>query len=134
MIERCTDYRRINKWVKAQIVVSSDFFYLMVIKDGKDMGIFTLQPITGYDGPLIHADLGDKCFGKDAKEGGRDAFKWIFENTNYNKIYAASPHDKRHAQFMAVAAGMKCIYKDTANRYYEITSNDIHNLNSRRSS
>ena len=109
MIIRCTDYRRIKKFPDWRVLVSSEVYYLMEVKDGVDLGVWTLHPwLSDYDeGVLMHASMGESCRGKEAKDSGQNAFSWIFANTNHRCIYAAIPDDKRHAQFMAVQAGMK---------------------------
>lgn len=119
MIFRCQDYRRIKKFPDWRLLVSSEVYYLMEIKDGVDLGVWSLHP--WKDGLMIHANL-PHCSGKDAVESAKNAFKWIFINTNYKVIYAAIPNDKRHAQFMASWAGMKFHDVDEKKRYYKIES------------
>ena len=123
MIERCFDYRRIQKFPDWRMCVSQELFYLMEVKDGKDLGVWTLHP--WHDGLLIHASLSKECSGKCAKHSAIQAFNWVFQNTQYKDIYASISNSKRHAQFMAVSAGMNFIYSDNDKRYYKIDMNDF---------
>jgi len=122
MIERCTDYRRIKKFPDWRMLVSHEVFYLMEVKDGKDLGVWTLHP--WRDGLLVHVNLGDGCKGKDAKQSAIDIHQWIFANTHYKTIYAKIHNDKRPAQFISIMAGMKFIYSQDNHRFYKITPED----------
>jgi len=119
MIFRCTDYRRIKKFPDWRLLVSSEVYYLMEIKDGVDLGVWSLHP--WKDGLMIHANL-PYCSGKDVVESAKNAFKWIFINTSFKVIYAAIPNDKRHAQFIASWSGMEFQDTDEKKRYYKIES------------
>ncbi len=123
MIERCFDYRRIKKFPAWHVLISDEVYYLMEIKCGKDLGLWTFHP--WFDGLLIHANVGDECRGRDAVASAKDAFKWIFENTGCRKIYAAIPNDKRPAQFVASWAGMTWQYNDETKRYYKIEWGEV---------
>lgn len=127
MIERCTDYRRIQRFPDWRINISSDVYYLMETDGDKDLGVWTFHPWGSSHkfGLLIHASLGSGCKGKDAKASARSAFYWIFTNTDCREIWAAIPNDKRPAQFMASWAGMKYQYKDDNKRYYRIGFKDV---------
>ena len=120
MIERCTDYRRIKKWPDWHMIVSSEVIYLMEVKDGIDLGVWTLHPWS--DGLLVHVNLGDDCIGKDAKASAISVHQWIFANTPHTNIYAKIHNDKRHAQFIAIAAGMTFIHAENDHRFYKITA------------
>ena len=121
MIERCTDYRRIKKFPDWKMQVSSEIYYLMEIKDGVDLGVWTFHP--WRDGLMIHASL--ICSGKEAKRSARNAFEWIFRNTDFKKIYAGIPNNKRPAQFMATMAGMKFKIANEKERFYLIEFDDV---------
>ena len=116
MIERCLDYRRIKKFPEWNIWISSEVFYLMEIENGEDLGVWIVHPSNHRI--LIHACMGEKCKGRKAVESAKNAFKWVFENTEISKIYAIISNTKRPAQFVASWAGMKYISKDSDNRAY----------------
>lgn len=118
MIERCLDYRRVKKFPGCSICVSDEVYYLMETKDGVDLGVWSLFP--WRDGVSIHADLGPKCRGKDAKESAKSVFKWIFDNTFYKIIYAFIPNNTRPAQIMASIAGMEYMHTESNFRFYKI--------------
>jgi len=122
MIERTQDYRRIKRFPEWPLVVDSEIFYLMETKDGKDMGVWAFHQ--WWDGLLIHASLGPECRGRDAVNSAKEAFRWIFENTGYKKIYAEISNEKRPAQFVASWAGMDYIYSNQNKRYY-LTESDV---------
>lgn len=124
LIERCTDYRRIKKFPDWRVCVSDEFYYLMDTKDGADLGLWTFHE--EEDGAAMHASFGLGCTGEYIKNSAIDAIKWMFENTNYNVIYAAIPNDKRPAQIMAKCVGMEFMYKDDDTRYYKITNSMEH--------
>lgn len=106
--------------------VSDKLYYLMDTKDGVDLGVWTFHE--AEDGAAMHASFGEGCTGKYIKDSAISAIRWMFENTDYNVIYAAIPNDKRPAQFMAKCVGMEFMYKDDDTRYYRIT-NFIKNRN-----
>lgn len=128
MIERCTDYRRIKKFLECPVCVSSEIYYLMEIKDGVDLGVWILHP-TIHDTTNLtgHANLGDGCRGRDALTSARDAFEWIFTNTDFKFIVAKIPNVKRHAQFMVRWAGMQPSGSSDVDRSYEIGFHDVIN-------
>lgn len=118
MIFRCTDYRRIKAFPEWTVCVSDKLYYLMDTRDGADIGLWTFHE--AEDGAAMHASFGLGCTGKYIKDSAKDAIKWMFENTDYNVIYAAIPNDKRPARIMAVSVGMEFMYKDDDKRYYQI--------------
>jgi len=126
MIERCTDYRRIKKFPDWRMCVSDEFYYLMDTNDGADLGLWTFYEEEGV--MVMHASFGLGCTGKYIKNSAKDAIKWMFENTDYNAIWAAISNDKKSAQFMAICVGMEFMYKDDGARYYKIT-NSMENRN-----
>lgn len=129
MIDRCYDYRRIKKFPDWRLCVSSKVYYLMEIKDGVDLGVWALHPKDEDDitNLTIHANLGEGCRGRDAIESAKNAFKWIFNNTEFKHIIADIPNDKRHAQFMARWSGMKPYGSSDKNRSYSISFYDVIN-------
>lgn len=53
----------------------------------------------------IHCACLRKYRGKNAVNAARHAFKWIFENTNYNTIFATMQHS--HVKRFAAMCGMR---------------------------
>lgn len=116
MIERCLDYRRVKRLSDWNVVVSQDFYYLVERENGIDLGMWCVHP--WRDGALGHVSMGKDCRGRKAVESGKNALKWLFENTEFDKIYAVSPNEIRAAQLVAARVGMECIGADEENRYY----------------
>ncbi len=131
-IEHSRDFRRVKKLVPQDwdINISSEFFYLIVVHDGVDVGIFEVHPYK--DGLLIHLNMSEECRGKKAVRAGLGAFEWVFDNTDYETIYAVSPPKLRHAHFLANHVGMEYRRTDEAGfRHYEI-SRETAALNSEK--
>lgn len=129
MIERCQDYRRIKKFPDWPLWISSRVYYLIEVKDGIDLGVWTFEPAAKSNIDFtIHASLGEDCRGKDAIGSARQAFHWMFMNTDCAHIHASIPNDKRHAQFMASWSGMKLQSSDKKRRNYKIEFSDIIGL------
>lgn len=118
MIEDCRDFRRVKKFLSREIDISRENFYLMEVQNGEDLGVWHLHPC--LDGVCIHADLGDKCRGKDAVASARDVFEWIFQNTHNKIIYAAIPEEVRTACMVATWAGMTYQVTEQNCRLYSI--------------
>ena len=104
MIVHCRDFRRVKKFLSREINISRENIYLMERQHGEDLGVWHLEPC--LEGVCIHADMGDKCRGKQAVASARNVFKWIFENTNNKIIYAVIPEEVRTACLTASWAGM----------------------------
>lgn len=115
MIERCEDYRRLNRLME-RVMISHDVFYLVERDGNEDIGVWCLHE--WQDGLLMHADMGEKCRGKAARDSGRNALRWIAENTGFSKIYAHT--EVKAAQMMAVLIGLKFLYDKGPQRYYGI--------------
>lgn len=79
----------------------------METENGKDLGLWVLEPVVG--GLMIHVRMGEGCRGRRAVESAKNAFKWVFGNTGFDRIYAVIPNDRRAAQFMASWAGMRSL-------------------------
>ena len=106
MIERTEDYRIVNRLAgKWRVVVSSEFFYLLETNGKEALGLWTLHK--HRDGVMIHSDMGPKCRGRKAIDSFKSAVKWIFNNTDFRKIYAGIPKGNRPACRMASLAGMR---------------------------
>lgn len=121
MIERCLSYRRIKKagLVDWPLVISSRMFYLMELVDGQDIGIWSFE---AHDkGMKIHANMGEKCRGRKAIESAKEAFQWIFKNTNTEFIYAEIPRFNKKACYVASWAGMKNLGIKDNSRLFKLT-------------
>ena len=114
MITRTFDYRRVKNIVEWPVVVSKDIIYL----SDDDKGIWTVHDYK--DGVMIHADMTLKCRGKRAVESAKNAFKWIFENTENKIIYAKISIEKPAASYIAIASGMKFTHNNNEDRFYEV--------------
>lgn len=66
----------------------------------------------------IHANMVDKK-GKEAIESIKEAFQWIFNNTNTKKIVARIPKENRKACFFA-RQSMNFIRRDGNRHNYEV--------------
>lgn len=101
MIERTHDYRRIKglapKW---DLVVSDKVYYLVETEDGEDVGAICFHPCD-EEGLLMHVALGTKCRGARAGEAYRNAFEWMFANTDCEKLIGRIPQTYQHARVMA---------------------------------
>jgi len=111
MIERTKDYRIVKRLLNHNPVISTKFIYLL---DGDNL--WSLHE--DQDALRIHADMTDKK-GKDVIQSAKDAFEWVFKNTNYKKIVARIPKENRKACFIARQC-MKLIKIDERH-HYEVT-------------
>lgn len=110
MIERCMDYRRIKKFINWPLVISSKIIYLIQSDNGKDEGVWTFfKNNDGSNSYIIHADMGEEVKGRKAVESGKAAFKWIFDNTKVDFIFASIEQHRKDVCLMAVHAGMKSL-------------------------
>ena len=119
MIARLSDYRRIRKLRKGPVLVSEEAFYLSEEEGGASVGLWSFIP--AGDTLTIHADLGPECRGKKALESAREALSWVFGHTEHRSIYANIPNTRRHAQFMCIWSGFKCIGYSETMRFYKTT-------------
>ena len=85
--------------------------YLLYIEDKEPKGLFVLQEHDEYI--EIHAVFRPEFRGKSALMGAKEAFSWVFDNTNYTKI-VTKPDDRRNLRYFAALVGMK-----RTNRGYE---------------
>ena len=116
MISRCSDYRLIKKIVPWNPVISSKIIYLTE----DNIGLWTFHK--HIDGVKIHADMGIKCRGRKAVQSAKSAFKWIFENTSFKKIYAEIPKENKPACRIAAWSGMDFTGVNNNRRCYEVVS------------
>lgn len=105
MIERTEDYRIVNRFASWPVIVSSKVFYLIERNGKENLGLWALHE--HKDGVMIHVDMGIKCRGKKVIESAKNAFKWIFSNTGFKKIYAGIPQENKPACRIASLAGMQ---------------------------
>ena len=107
MIERTHEYRRIKRLAPSwELVVSDQIFYLVVVDDsGVDVGIICFHPVPYETGLLMHVDLGKTCRGRCAAQAYRDAFSWIFSNTDETILRGRIPSTQQPAHVMAVHCG-----------------------------
>ncbi len=79
-------------------------FYLKVIKDGVDAGLFWLRPL--QDGLEAHTALLPSCRGKDAVKATRMAIKWVLDNTETPYISSYAFSDSPAISWFCRAVGM----------------------------
>ena len=105
MIERAKSYRRIKAiapdW---DLVVSGEIYYLIETEQGNDVGVIVFHPCDS-DGLLMHVELGKECRGARAATAYRNAFNWMFSNTDHKTLLGRIPADNAAARFMARAVG-----------------------------
>lgn len=107
MIERATSYRRVKALAPDwDLVVSDKIYYLVETENGEDVGVICYHPCD-VDGLLMHVNLGDKCRGARAAQAYRNAFAWMFENTDCDMLLGRIPQAYRAARFMARTVGGK---------------------------
>lgn len=91
----------------------------MEVKEGNDLGVWAFHKYA--DGLMVHVNMGKECRGKAAAQSAKDAFKWIFNNTETNNIYALISETNRKTQILAVFVGLSFIYSDKkGNRCYKL--------------
>ena len=91
------------------------WIWLLYVDDQVPKGIFALHELDEYI--EINAAFMPEFRGKDALIGAKEAFSWVFENTNYTKI-VTKPYDRRNLRFFAAHCGMK-----RTDRGYEVWEN-----------
>ncbi len=114
MIERSSDYRRIKRFTE-DYVISHEVLYLME-RDETDLGVWTIH--AWKDGAMMHANMGEGCRGKRARDSARDALRWVGENTDFTRVYVKT--GVKAAQAMAAAVGFEFLYPDGNERVYAI--------------
>lgn len=114
MIDRTFDYRKVCKLAPWKPIISREIIYL--IED--DIGLWSFNKY--LDGVLIHADMTRNCRGRRAVESAKSAFKWIFNNTDHEKIYAKIHVDKKAASCIAISSGMEFMHENDEHRFYEV--------------
>lgn len=117
MIEHSRDFRRIKKVWPHDITIGSDCFYLLEVED-EDLGAWFFHP--HEDGLVVHVNLNEKCRGRKAVISAKNAFDWIFSNTEADAIYAAIPRDRKNVCMFACAIRMKFILLQNDKRCYKI--------------
>ena len=80
-------------------------FFLKVIKDGTDAGLFWLRPL--HDGFEAHTALLPSCRGKDAVKATRMAIAWVFEHTEIPYISSYAFSDSPSVSWFCRAVGME---------------------------
>lgn len=106
MIERCFDLRRVKRLTDADLFISRKVFYLIEVKENKDVGVMAFVPTTAL-GLVVHVEINKTHRGKEAVKFYRDAFAWIFEHTEHDKIIGQIPIANRPACFMARHSGAR---------------------------
>lgn len=129
MIERTEDYRRVKRITEANpisadspwdLIISRDFFYLIEVQDGKDVGVWCFEPdVTA--GHFIHTAMTPECRGKAAVNSALNAFAWMYENTDADQIIAPISIPLRHSQIIARSTGLDYIGNQDGNKLYKMT-------------
>lgn len=94
--------------------VSTEIIYLI---DGDYL--WYLSPFK--DGLILHRNYKTPCKGKHGKRSGLDVFTWVFENTEYDRIYGQIEKNDKPARYMARYAGMEIDSTDEQYIYYVVT-------------
>ena len=114
MIERTFDYRKVKKILGINPLISNEIIYLLE----SNIGLWIFHKY--LNGLMVHADMTPECRGKRAVESAKNAFKWVFQNTNTKIIYAGIPKKNKPACHSAVGSGMNFTHEDENKRYYEV--------------
>lgn len=140
MIERTQDYRRPRKIADQnpmspddpwQLIISREVFYLMEVKDGRDLGVWAFEPHEDDDGDtienefLMHTSMGPDCRGKAAIDSGLQAIKWMYANTSADVILAPVPVELKHAQRIPRQAGLTYMGDIEGVKYYRTTREEF---------
>lgn len=112
MIERTHDYRIVKKILKTSPLISSKVIYLLENK----MNLWSFYSYK--DGLKIHANMDESCRGRKAVESAKKAFRWIFENTGFDRIYAKISMTRMDACRVAAWSGMRFMECDNGHRVY----------------
>ena len=129
MIERSQDYRRVKRLApKWDLVVSDEIYYLVETEVGEDLGAICFHPCD-EDGLLMHVALGEKCRGARAGKAYRNAFAWMFENTEIETLLGRIPDTYQHARVMARNIGGQFNGIDIDGlRCYSVTKRDFEQM------
>ncbi len=119
MIEHCTDFRRIKHLCDWPICLSPDYYYLIEVQDGKDVGVWLFHPYKNE--MIVHVEFLKGYRGPIAAKSGRKAFEWLFNHNSVNIIYAAIPLIKKEVQMLASVVGFKFNYCDEKFRWYGLS-------------
>ncbi len=102
-IERTQEYRRIKRLAPHwELLVSDKVFYLVV---GADEGVIVFHSCFDSPGMLMHVYLGQTCRGARAAQAYREAFEWMFDNTDETILRGRIPAYNYRAHVMAVHCG-----------------------------
>ena len=85
------------------ICPSPHVYYFIETKDGKDVGAIGFHELLGSY--RVHVHMTKDCRGADAVKVYRDGFRWMFENTDAEKIVGQIPIDLKGACYMARTVG-----------------------------
>lgn len=118
MIDKMKSFRRVKDTWPHGVCILPECHYLAEVIGGIDVGAWFFHP--HEDGLMVHADMGPQCRGKAAADSARNAFNWIFENTDAQTIYAHIPSDKKNVHMLAVVVGMDFVFCENGNRCYRI--------------
>lgn len=113
-MERTFDYRKVKAILGFNPPLGLDFIYLL----DNEINMWACNPFK--DGIEIHAEMSRLCRGKDAIRSGKEAVKWIFDNTDFNKIYATISIQRKDACLVASNAGMENIKRSEEQRLFLI--------------
>lgn len=128
MIERTEDYRRVKRITAANpmsrdnpwnLVVSSDYFYLLEVQNGQDVGVWCFEPDAEH-GYLMHTAMTPECRGRDAVKSGLSAIRWLYENTDADQIIAPVPASLRHAQLIPRSAGLRFLGEKDGTKFHQM--------------
>ena len=127
MIERTWDYRRVSRITKWWPVISSKTIYLIETDGQRDYGVWSFREHFD-ESVMIHADMTKACRGRKAVESAKNAFKWVFENTEVKTIHAqisTSTKLKKAACLIAKWSGMEFTHFENNERYYQVNKNGL---------
>ena len=124
MIERTFDYRIVRRLASWKVRVSREYIYLVEKKGSEILGLWSFEK--WQDGIRIHADMTPRCRGKQAIESAKRSFNWIWDNTEFKRIYAGIPAKNKSACQIAYRSGMNNM------RYYDVGANNDYHLKNTR--
>ena len=105
MIERATSYRRVKALAPDwDLIVSDKVYYLVEMEGDEDIGVIAFHPCD-VNSLMMHVELGEKCRGKRAVQAYKNAFDWMFANTDVEKLIGRIPKEYKHARVMARHVG-----------------------------
>jgi len=129
MIERTFDYRRISRLTPWWPVISKKIIYLIETDGQRDYGVWSFREHFD-ESVIIHANLSKACRGQKAIESGKNAFKWIFDNTEFKTIHAEVSMETKDKKGIAVClmarkAGMLFTHFQNNKRYFQVNKNGL---------